>query len=86
MTVNEMFKDSNEKKIKTHLTCTSGFRGIEGFFDAEELREFYGNCECWIESYEKDYGDGVVTRQFLMIETNKSYTKEIMEKRDKNND
>lgn len=81
MTVNEMFSNSNEKSIKTHLTCTCSFRGIEGFFDAEELRKYYGECSCSIEEYEKDYGDGVSIRSFLLIDTDKSYTKEIMVER-----
>lgn len=66
MTVREMYKNSNKKYIKTHIASVG--LGIAGFYDADWLVEHYGDYECEIKEYEKDYGDGVVgTRSFLQI-------------------
>ena len=66
--------------IKTHLSCGSG--GIDGFYSAEELRKWYGDCQAEIVSYEKDYGDGAVAiRSFLQIYTDINYDEEIKAER-----
>ena len=83
MLVKERYATRNDQCVKTHLSCGGG--GIVGFYTAAELTKWYGDCECSIEGYEKDYGDGAIAwRTFLLIQTDKNYDKEIMEARKQN--
>lgn len=68
MTVKELLKDSKKEiLIKTHIRSVGN--GIAGFYSPAWLIEHYGECECYIEEYEKDYGDGLIDiRRFLQIE------------------
>ena len=77
--VKDRYGKSNATDIKTHLDCEIG---IVGFYTAQELVKWYGDCLCETEYYEKDYGDGVVCiRSYLQIHSDKNYHKEIMAER-----
>ena len=79
-TINEIYKNSKANSIKTHLSCGCG--GIDGFYSAEELRKWYGDCKAEIVEYEKDYGDGAcVIRSYLKIYTDVNYDDEISAER-----
>lgn len=83
MLVKEKYKDSKETSIKVHVSC---YPFLAGFYTAEELIKWYGDCECEDISYEKDYGEGMpAIRSYLLIHTDKNYDKEIMKER-KNNE
>ena len=49
-TIRTRYENSNEKGIKTHLKCECG---IVGFYDADELVKWYGDCDYEIREYEK---------------------------------
>ena len=84
MLIKDRYSNSEEKSIKTHLTCGPG--GITGFYTPKELIKYYGNCESVIIYYEKDYGNDMpVIRSFLLIETDVDYNKKIMEERNEKN-
>lgn len=79
-TIRTRYENSNEKGIKTHLKCECG---IVGFYDADELVKWYGDCDYEIREYEKDYGDGIVIRKYLWINSDVNYDKQILEDREK---
>lgn len=80
MLIKDRYKDSTNKNIKTHLSCKNG---IVGFYTAEELIKYYGECESTIISYEKDYGFDedsgpiIAIRSYLLIDSDIDYDKEI---------
>ena len=82
MLVKEKYKDLKESCVKVHLTCKNC---LAGFYSAKELVKWYGDCECEIVSYEKDYGEGrPAIRSYLLIHSDKDYDEEIMKARRKN--
>ena len=82
MLIKDRYKDNTDSTftIKTHLSCK---RGIVGFYTASELIKYYGECNSTIISYEKDYGfneekgNMIVIRNYLLIDSDIDYDKEI---------
>lgn len=74
--IKDRYKDDNSTRtIKTHLSCKCG---IVGFYTAQELIKYYGECDSAIIYYEKDYGDNAVAiRNYLLIDSDIDYDKEI---------
>ena len=81
----------NKFSIDTHIRLKSDEymdRGMTNWYYPDELVKWYGNCECSMKYYQKDYGEDdygrpiIAIRSFLIVYANQDFDEQIIKERE----